>query len=48
LVGYDDVINSMDYNWILKELLMQYRFIIMVTLIPYWNCARLKSQTLYN
>jgi hypothetical protein len=28
LVGFDDVINSVDYNWILKELLMQYRLII--------------------
>ena len=28
LVSFDDVINSVDYNWILKELLMQYRLII--------------------
>jgi ParB family transcriptional regulator, chromosome partitioning protein len=28
LVNFDDVINSVDYNWILKELLMQYRLII--------------------
>jgi ParB family transcriptional regulator, chromosome partitioning protein len=28
LVSFDDVINSIDYNWILKELLMQYRLII--------------------
>jgi ParB family transcriptional regulator, chromosome partitioning protein len=28
LVSFDDVIKSVDYNWILKELLMQYRLII--------------------
>lgn len=28
LVGFDDIINSVHYNWILKELLMQYRLII--------------------
>jgi hypothetical protein len=28
LVSFDDIINSVDYNWILKELLMQYRLII--------------------
>jgi hypothetical protein len=28
LVGFDDIINSVNYNWILKELLMQYRLII--------------------
>ena len=28
LVSFDDVINSVHYNWILKELLMQYRLII--------------------
>jgi ParB family chromosome partitioning protein len=28
LASFDDVINSVDYNWILKELLMQYRLII--------------------
>ena len=28
LVSFDDIINSVNYNWILKELLMQYRLII--------------------
>ena len=28
LVSFDDIISSVNYNWILKELLMQYRLII--------------------
>lgn len=28
LVSFDDIINGVNYNWILKELLMQYRLII--------------------
>jgi ParB family chromosome partitioning protein len=49
LVSFDDVINSIDYNWILKELLMQYRLIIHGDIDTFLRLRkRLKSKMPYN
>ena len=49
LVSFDDVINSIDYNWILKELLMQYRLIIHGDIDTFLKLRkRLKSKMPYN
>ena len=49
LVSFDDVIDSIDYNWILKELLMQYRLIIHGDIDTFLKLRkRLKSKMPYN
>ena len=49
LISFDDVINSIDYNWILKELLMQYRLIIHGDIDTFLKLRkRLKSKMPYN
>jgi len=49
LVSFDDVIDSIDYNWILKELLMQYRLIIHGDIDTFLKLRkRLKSKMPHN
>lgn len=49
LVSFDDVIDSIDYNWILKELLMQYRLVIHGDIDTFLKLRkRLKSKMPYN